>query len=128
MLHHAALTGSARHRRAAERALAAALLPAAEQPTVAGWALAVLEAHLDGPREVAVVGAPDDPAARALRDAALASPAPGLVLVLGSPDSGVPLLAGRTPLDGRPTAYACRGFVCDRPTTDVRELAAQLAR
>jgi uncharacterized protein YyaL (SSP411 family) len=50
---------------------------------------------------------------------------PGAVVVAGAPDTpGVPLLAGR-PLSGAaPTAYVCRGFVCDRPTADPAEVAA----
>lgn len=124
---YAALTGSTRHREAAERALSEPLLLAGEHPTAAGWALAVLEAVIDGPRQVALVGPPDHPASQELRRAALAASAPGMVLVSGEPDSpGLPLLAGRPLVDGRPTAYVCRGFVCDRPTAAPRELAAAL--
>ncbi len=124
---YAALTGSTRHRELAERALGGPLLLAGEHPTAEGWALAVLEAILDGPRQVAVVGPPDDPATRELRRAALAGTAPGAVLVVGEPDSpGLPLLADRPLVDGRPTAYVCRGFVCDRPTTAPEDVAAAL--
>jgi uncharacterized protein YyaL (SSP411 family) len=38
----------------------------------------------------------------------------------------VPLLAGRPLLQGRSTAYVCRGFVCDRPVNDAGELRARL--
>jgi hypothetical protein len=31
-------------------------------------------------------------------------------------------------VDGGPTAYVCRGFVCDAPVTDVAALRAQLRR
>ncbi|GIG28310.1 thioredoxin domain-containing protein [Cellulomonas marina] len=130
----AALTGSTAHRVAAERALVEPLLLAERHPRAAGWALAVTEALVDGPREVAVVGPPDDPATRALLAAARAARAPGVVLAWGDGGDGadaapaVPLLADRPLLDGRPAAYVCRGFVCDRPTTDPAELTAQLAR
>ena len=40
--------------------------------------------------------------------------------------SAVPLLADRVALDGRPTAYVCRGFVCRLPVTEAAALAAQL--
>jgi uncharacterized protein YyaL (SSP411 family) len=51
------------------------------------------------------------------------------VIVSGQPDQpGVPLLQGRPMLDERPTAYVCRGFVCDRPVTTVADLATQLDR
>jgi uncharacterized protein YyaL (SSP411 family) len=50
-----------------------------------------------------------------------------LVLVTGTPDaSGVPLLADRPLVSGRAAAYVCRGFVCDRPVTDVESLVAAL--
>jgi uncharacterized protein YyaL (SSP411 family) len=39
----------------------------------------------------------------------------------------VPLLADRVALDGRPTAYVCRGFACRLPVTDATALAGELA-
>jgi uncharacterized protein YyaL (SSP411 family) len=47
------------------------------------------------------------------------------VLAWGETD-GVPLLADRPALGGRATAYVCRGFICDAPTTLVEELRAAL--
>ena len=148
LLTYAALTGSTRHRETAERALTEPLIIAPRQPRAVGWALAVAEAVLDGPREVAIVGEARDPARAALVRTAVRATAPGLVLAVGTgdaPASGpasasasgeardaaaasadVPLLRDRPLLDGRPTAYVCRGFVCDRPTTDPATLATQL--
>jgi uncharacterized protein YyaL (SSP411 family) len=99
---------------------------ARQSPRFAGWSLAVTEAALDGPREVAVVGEPDDPATRALHRTALAGTAPGLVVALGQPDAvpAVQLLADRGLVDGRAVAYPCRGMVCDLPTSDPAALAA----
>jgi uncharacterized protein YyaL (SSP411 family) len=52
---------------------------------------------------------------------------PGLVVAHGMPDApGVPLLADRPLLDGRPAAYVCRGFVCERPISSTDELGAAL--
>jgi uncharacterized protein YyaL (SSP411 family) len=132
LLTFAALTGSHRHREAAERALREPLALAERYPRAAGWALAVAEAVLDGPREVAVVGPAGDAGTEALRRVAVLATAPGAVLATGSAvasdgAAGVALLRGRRMLEGRPTAYVCRGFVCDRPTTDPDELAALLA-
>lgn len=127
LLTFAALTGSSHHREAADAALREPLALAAVHPRAGGWALAVLEAILDGPREVAVIGPPDDAATRALHAVALRAPAPGLVVAVGPPGSDVPALLQDRPLvDGRPAAYVCRGFVCDRPTTSTDELAAKL--
>ena len=132
LLTFAALTGSHRHREAAERALVEPLAIAERYPRAAGWALAVAEAVLDGPREVAVVGPAGDARTDALRRVAVLTTAPGAVLATGpaaTPDRAarVGLLQDRPMVDGRPTAYVCRGFVCDRPTTDPAELAALLA-
>ena len=130
LLTWAALTGSRRHREAAEQALAEPLQLARRYPHAAGWALAVGEALLDGPREVAVAGAPDDELTRVLRRVVALSVAPGAVLAAGDPDAAgpaVPLLADRPLVAGRPTAYVCREFVCALPTSDPSELAALLA-
>jgi len=127
LLTYSALTGSTRHREAADAAVAAAAVLAAENPRFAGWTLAVAEAALAGPLQVAVVG--HGPQAEELRRVVLASTSPGLVRVHGSPDEpGIPLLADRPLVNGRPAAYVCRGFVCDRPVTMPEELTSALAR
>jgi uncharacterized protein len=38
-----------------------------------------------------------------------------------------PLLEGKTAIGGRPTAYLCRNFVCDMPTTNPSDLRRSLA-
>jgi uncharacterized protein YyaL (SSP411 family) len=125
LLSYSALTGSARHREAADAALSAAGELAAREPRFAGWTLAVAEASLAGPLQVAVVG--DDDVAAGLMSVARRCSSPGLVLVRGLPDAqGIPLLADRPLVDGRSAAYVCRGFVCDRPVTGVDELKATL--
>jgi uncharacterized protein YyaL (SSP411 family) len=133
LLARAALTGSATDRRAAELALAAPLSIAHRHPRAVAWALATAEAVLDGPREVAVLGRADDPGRVALVRTAVRSSAPGLVLAQGDPDevaasgSAVGLLRDRPLIGGRAAAYVCRGFVCDRPTTDPGALRTSLA-
>ena len=132
LLARAALTGSATDRRAAELALAGPLSIAHQHPRAVAWALATAEAVLDGPREVAVLGRADDPGRVALARAAVRSPAPGLVLAQGDPDevaanpTAVALLRDRPLVGGRAAAYVCRGFVCDRPTTDPGALRTAL--
>jgi uncharacterized protein YyaL (SSP411 family) len=128
LLSYAALTGSSRHREAAHAALGTVSVLAGRHARFAGWGLAVARAALDGPVEVAVVGAPDDPRTRALHREAYLSGTPGLVVALGSGTDGpVPLLEGRGPIGGAPAAYVCRGFTCRMPVTEVEALRAQLA-
>ena len=67
------------------------------------------------------------PAAASWSTSARRGTSPGLVVVAGAPDApGVPLLADRPLVDGQAAAYVCRGFVCDRPSTDPTALAAQV--
>ncbi|WP_369183244.1 thioredoxin domain-containing protein [Streptomyces sp. Y1] len=130
LLGYAAYTGSDRHRTAAERALGIVGALAARAPRFIGWGLAVAEALLDGPREIAVVGPADHPATAALRRAALLGTAPGAVLAVGEPagaaEPEVPLLADRPLVGGAPAAYVCRHFACEVPTTDPAALAERL--
>ncbi|MCS0634542.1 thioredoxin domain-containing protein [Streptomyces sp. LP05-1] len=128
LLSYAAHTGSEAHRTAAEGALGVVKALGPRAPRFIGWGLAVAEALLDGPREVAVVGAPDDPAARELHRAALLGAAPGAVVAFGEPGGEeFPLLADRPLVDGRPAAYVCRHFACEAPVTEPAELSRGLA-
>ena len=125
LLGYAALTGSSRHRQAADAAIAAAGELAVKAPRFAGWTLAVAEADLAGPLQVAVVG--DGEAADQLAAIARNATSPGLVLTHGKPDApGIPLLADRPLVADQPAAYVCRGFVCDRPVTSPEQLLAAL--
>jgi uncharacterized protein YyaL (SSP411 family) len=128
LLGYAAHTGSEPHRTAAERALGVVKALGPRVPRFIGWGLAAAEALLDGPREVAVVGpSAEDPATRELHRTALLATAPGAVVACGTPDSDeFPLLAGRVLVGGAPTAYVCRGFVCDLPVTDAGALREKL--
>ena len=113
---YAALTGSGRHRDAAEAALSTVAAIAQQAPRFAGWSLAAAVPMLDGPEEIAVVG-PAGPERDALT-AAARKRLGAVVLVADGPCDDIPLLVGRTAVDGRPAAYVCRGFVCERPVTD----------
>jgi uncharacterized protein YyaL (SSP411 family) len=145
LLSYAALTGSARYRDAATSALKALPAIASRYPRAAGTGLAVAEALLSGPAEVAIVGPVNDPRTRDLLRAALHAAPPGAVFALGSgagegsgSDDGsglaggsgsgaeVPLLAGRGLVRGGPAAYVCRGFVCRAPVTTPAELRETL--
>ena len=120
---YAALTGSSRHRAAAEAALLTASTILARAPRFAGWWAAVAEALVDGPYEVAVVGNSPELVSAAWRYAR-----PGQVVAVNASAApqAVPLLADRGLVDGRPAAYVCRGFVCQRPVTTVEEFLSQV--
>jgi uncharacterized protein YyaL (SSP411 family) len=87
-------------------------------PTAFGWALVALDLHLSPPRELAIVGPPEAEVARA----ALARWEPTAVVAFG-PADGVPLLAGKTLVGGRPAVYVCERFACRAPAVEPGELA-----
>ena len=81
-------------------------------PTAFGWALCALDLYLSPPRELAIIGAPEDEVARR----ALAPFEPNAVVAFG-PSEDVPLLSGKTRVDGKPTLYICERFACQAPVT-----------
>jgi uncharacterized protein YyaL (SSP411 family) len=105
LLRYSALAGSARHREAAEAALGVLPGIAARYPRAAGAGLAVAEAWLAGPAEIAVVGPRGDERTRALHQTALHAAPPGAVLALG--DGMVPADYG--PAGSGPADYGPAG-------------------
>jgi uncharacterized protein len=95
---------------------------AAKHPQAFGHLLQALDFRLAHVKEVALVG----PELKALERIVRDEFRPHLVLAGGEPD-GVPLLEGRDPVEGRPTAYVCEGFACRAPVTEPGELEELLA-
>jgi uncharacterized protein YyaL (SSP411 family) len=91
------------------------LLPRA--PSAFGWALCALDLHLSPPRELAIVGGAESDVARA----ALRGVDPNAVVAFGPADD-IPLLEGKTLVDGSPAVYVCERFACQAPVTDAAEL------
>ena len=87
-------------------------------PQAFGWALCALDLHLSPPREVAIVGGPRSPVARA----ALAGVDANTVVAFG-PAGDIPLLEGKELVDGEPAVYVCERFTCRMPVTDPALLA-----
>ena len=90
-------------------------------PSAFGWGLVALDLHLAPRREIAIVGPPESDVARA----ALAQWDPRAVVAFG-PAESIPLLAGKTLVDGRPAVYVCERFACRRPAVAPADLAAHL--
>jgi len=130
LLRLAALTGESRYRAAAEGALATTTPYLVRYPTAFAQWLQAADFSLAPVAEVAIVGDLDDPATHELLQVAGGGYAPNRVLAASSLAEGpstVPLLAERTRLKGRPTAYVCRNFACRLPVTDADALRDQLA-
>jgi uncharacterized protein YyaL (SSP411 family) len=87
--------------------------------------------HQDG--EVAFVGDPGEQATRALIKPVHEAFLPGTVLALLDPqararaEETIPLLAGKTLVDGDEAVYVCQNFACQAPVTTVDALEKALA-
>jgi uncharacterized protein YyaL (SSP411 family) len=123
LLTAAHLTGSDQYLDAAFTALQAHSPLLARAPRAAGHWLAVAEAAVRGPVQIAVAcRRPDAPLLAQARRLA-----PGGAIVVGGGVDSAPLLAGRDRVDDNDAAYVCRGRVCDLPVTTAEALAAALA-
>ncbi len=124
LLRLAALTGEARYEQAALGVLALFGDLLRRSPLAFGHLLQALDFHLAPTREVALVGADTSE----LRRTVHARFRPHLVLAGGDGEdaAGVPLLEGRTPVDGRAAAYVCERFACLRPVSEPADLEALL--
>ncbi|HEX3547188.1 MAG TPA: thioredoxin domain-containing protein [Mycobacterium sp.] len=111
-----------RYAAAADATLASATPILARLPRSGGHWLAVAEAAVRGPIQVAVACDPEQSellaAARRL--------APGGAVVVGGPVNSSELLIERDRVGAEDAAYVCRGRVCDLPVTSAGELAAAL--
>jgi uncharacterized protein YyaL (SSP411 family) len=121
MLRLAALTGEHEYERRAVSVLRLLHPVAARHPQAFGHLLQAMDFHLSPTREVALVGEDTSRLADTVRSAFR----PHIVLAGGETD-GVPLLEGRTPIDGRAAAYVCERFACKAPVTEPEELEALL--
>jgi hypothetical protein len=130
LLRLASFTGEGRYRDAAERAIGTVAPFMTRYPTgFAQWLVAASFAAGDGV-EVAIVGDPADAATRELLQPVWSEWRPFQVLAVASADAApalaIPLLHDRPAIDGRPTAYVCRDFVCSLPVTTADRLKDQL--
>ncbi len=116
LLRLSALTGEHAYAERAESVLRLLHELAPKHPQAFGHLLQALDFRLARVREVALVGPELGPLERVVRDEFR----PHLVLAGGEPD-GVPLLAGREPVEGRPTAYVCEAV----RVPDARDRAAR---
>ncbi len=122
-----ALTGVQDYRDVAERALAIVTPMVGRAPRGVGWGLVAATALAAGPLEVAIVAESGDDDIRGWQREAMLGTSPGMVVVAGvAGDDDVPLLRDRPTVGGDVTAYVCRAFVCDAPTTDRVELAGRI--
>ncbi len=102
-----------------------------EYPSAFATMLNALDFALAAPREVAIIGDVAASDTQQLLDALDERFMPNVVVAAAHPDDSeaaatVPLLQDRPQRDAHATAYVCKSFVCNLPTTDVEEMIRQL--
>ncbi len=110
-LHLAELTGDTALRERAEWVLSTLTESMTTHAPAFGYLLGAADTVVHGALQVSLTGNP-----AAFADVVATTYIPSLVLATGN----------RPAIDGRPTAYVCKGPVCDRPVTDPKDLKDQL--
>jgi uncharacterized protein YyaL (SSP411 family) len=128
LLNIAELQHEADYRRRAVFTLESLADPMLRFPAAFGHLLGCADMELNGAVEVALVGDVRSKEFATLERTVASQYVPSLVLAAGDDRSAhaVKLLENRTMIDRQPTAYVCRGYVCDRPVTQQGALAEQL--
>ncbi len=124
-------TGEGRYRQIAETILRLMKSTMMRAPSAFGYLLSALDLLLASPYEIAIIGAPEAEDTRAMINVVFKRYLPNKVVAF-APEADsrasrtIKLLEGRDRIDGKATAYVCRDFYCESPTTDAGKLAEQL--
>jgi hypothetical protein len=111
-----------------ERTLASFASRLAQSGRVAPMMLAALSTYHAGTPQLVIVGDPSSNDTRALRDVVMRHYLPTTIVVPLAVSTRtrlselLPWTASMKEVDGRATAYLCRNFACEAPTTDAGEL------
>ncbi len=124
LLRLAKLTGNDAYRSEAARVFRIMAAAMAQQPTGFGRMLTALDDLLSPSQEVAVVGPLTDARTQRLLAEIRRHYLPHTVLALKEPEdeNPLPLMEGRTLVDGQPAAYVCENYACRLPVTSVEAL------
>ncbi len=131
LLRLAVIVGEERYEAIALKALRPMADLMQRYPSGFGRYLSALDFHLGPVAEVALVWRPgEERALGPLLDTVFGRYQPNRVVVGAAEGeaaaAGLPLLAERATVGGRPTAYVCRHYVCQLPVTEPDALARQL--
>jgi hypothetical protein len=97
-----------------------------QYPSAFGHMLGALDMAVNGAIEVAIAGIPGSGDFQALVHETAVNYVPSMVLAGGRDTEGIALMEGRGVTNGAATAYVCRSYACDEPTSSPAVLAAQL--
>jgi uncharacterized protein YyaL (SSP411 family) len=125
LLKLARLTGEEKYERFAVTVLRLAASQIRRYPQGFGRMLSALEFYFNPTKEIVILGDADELKAEIWREYL-----PNKVVVLaenaGENAEFIPLLRDRKLIDGKPAAYVCENFACQKPVTTAAELREQL--
>jgi uncharacterized protein len=128
LLRLAALTGGHEYERRAVGVLRLLHRAAGGHPQALAHLLGAMDFHFASVKEVALVGPASGDGLGALASVVRSGFRPHVVLAGGPEGTDRPeLLRERGAVDGRPSAYVCENFACQRPVTEPEELSASLS-
>ena len=127
----AAITGNASYEKHAADILRLIRDAALRSPLGFTHALMAIDLYTSDMKEIVIVGPSDDPGTRELVSTRRSKYLPNSVTLVVDPDDAdaakLPLLQGRSLVDGKPTAYVCTRGVCRLPVTTPDQLLEELA-
>jgi len=125
LLRLAILDGKEQYRNLATATLGEMADQIRRYPSGFGYALSAVDFLLSTPKEVAIVGnTPLD--IQPMLSEVWSRYLPNKVVAPSFGVDIIPLLEGRTPINGLPTAYVCEHYTCKQPVTDLAALREQL--
>jgi uncharacterized protein YyaL (SSP411 family) len=129
LLKLAAFTDHGEYRDVVEKSLGLVAEMSLRYPTAFARWLSVAENALDNGKQVAVLGDAQEELSGEMIHIVRSEYRPGVVVAAStypSPKDAPALLVDRPLIDGKTTAYVCKGFVCKQPTIDPDVLGNQL--
>jgi uncharacterized protein YyaL (SSP411 family) len=121
------LTGDDKYEKFAAATLRLIASQLRRYPQGFGRALSAMEFYLADTKEIAIVGSAGNDLVREVLSTYLPNTVVAHSAAPASDASSVPLFSEREAVDGRPTAYVCENFVCQRPVNTVSELRTLIA-
>ncbi len=125
LLKLAKLTGEEKYERFAVTVLRLVTPQVRRYPNGFGRVLSTLEFYFNPTKEIVILGDSDELKSEIWREFL-----PNKVVVLAeNADANaeiIPLLRDRSLIDGKPTAYVCENFACQKPVTTAEDLREQL--
>ena len=96
-------------------------------PQAFGRALSVLSFYFASVKEIVIIGERENQLEREVWEEYLPNKIVVVTEIAGENAELIPLLENRDKIEGKPTAYVCENFTCQKPVTAVDELKKQLS-